>query len=93
VEFGVEGLQDIFRCQATGNPLDLPEQIFATLQIFTRDCRQWGRHDCCGISLLSPSPVPSPVAKGARSLHFHLTLLPFSATTEGNAFDVLRSPR
>jgi sigma-B regulation protein RsbU (phosphoserine phosphatase) len=41
VEFGVEGLQEICRSRVTASPLDLLEQIFTTMETFTRDCRQW----------------------------------------------------
>jgi phosphoserine phosphatase RsbU/P len=40
-EFGLEGLQEVCRLHSCEPPLDLLVHVFAALQDFTRNCRQW----------------------------------------------------
>lgn len=40
VEFGVEGVTDVCRSHASAKPLDLLEEVFSALEIFTGECRQ-----------------------------------------------------
>ena len=40
-EFGIEGLQEVCRRHAGETPLDLLGHIFAAIQEFTVECRQW----------------------------------------------------
>ena len=40
-EFGVEGIEDVFRRHAGESPLELLGHLFWTIQDFTTNCRQW----------------------------------------------------
>jgi serine phosphatase RsbU (regulator of sigma subunit) len=40
-EFGVEGIQDVFRRHAGESSLDLLRHLFSTIQDFTTSCKQW----------------------------------------------------